>query len=221
MSDLRTLPVPDGLDGMRVDAGLSKLLGLSRTAVASMVETGDVYVDGHAVMKSDRLSAGTWLEVTLPAPERPLEGFVGDGANRVQQLLAGQRLHLDQRLVAFSGLVKRGRLPLPGDELAGFPGDFFHRGLLCGIVRHQLLEPVEVAGHRIHRLPGVVVENGRAGQKQATDLTVCLDQPAIARLCLGDDLLGVERPALGGGDVLVGLQEQADEGKLEEERRGE
>ena len=31
--DSRALPVPDGLDGMRVDAGLSKLLGLSRTGV--------------------------------------------------------------------------------------------------------------------------------------------------------------------------------------------
>ena len=30
MSDTRQLPVPDGLDGMRVDAGLSRLLGLSR-----------------------------------------------------------------------------------------------------------------------------------------------------------------------------------------------
>ncbi|RJQ67138.1 RluA family pseudouridine synthase [Pseudonocardiaceae bacterium YIM PH 21723] len=58
---------------MRVDAGLSKMLGLSRTAVAGMVETGDVYIDGHTAIKSDRLTAGSWLEVTLPAPERPLE----------------------------------------------------------------------------------------------------------------------------------------------------
>ena len=28
----RVMPVPDGLAGMRVDSGLSKLLGLSRTA---------------------------------------------------------------------------------------------------------------------------------------------------------------------------------------------
>jgi hypothetical protein len=34
VSQLRSLPVPDGLDGMRVDAGLTKLLGLSRTAAA-------------------------------------------------------------------------------------------------------------------------------------------------------------------------------------------
>jgi 23S rRNA pseudouridine1911/1915/1917 synthase len=66
----RTLPVPDGLDGMRVDAGLAKLLGLSRTTVAALAESGDVSLDGHPAGKSDRLTAGAWLEVTLPEPER-------------------------------------------------------------------------------------------------------------------------------------------------------
>jgi 23S rRNA pseudouridine1911/1915/1917 synthase len=65
----RTLPVPDGLDGMRVDAGLAKLLGLSRTAVAALAESGDVSLDGRPAGKSDRLVAGAWLEVTLPEPE--------------------------------------------------------------------------------------------------------------------------------------------------------
>lgn len=66
----RTLPVPDGLDGMRVDAGLAKLLGLSRTAVAALAESGDVSLDGRPAGKSDRLTAGAWLEVTIPEPER-------------------------------------------------------------------------------------------------------------------------------------------------------
>jgi 23S rRNA pseudouridine1911/1915/1917 synthase len=69
----RTLPVPDGLDGMRVDAGLAKLLGLSRTAVAALAESGDVSVDGRPAGKSDRLVAGSWLEVLLPDPDRPVE----------------------------------------------------------------------------------------------------------------------------------------------------
>lgn len=73
MSELRTLPVPDGLDGMRVDAGLAKLLGLSRTAVASLTDAGEVVVDGDSVGKSDRLVAGSFLEVTLPAAEQPVE----------------------------------------------------------------------------------------------------------------------------------------------------
>lgn len=73
MSDLRTLPVPDGLDGMRVDAGLSKLLGLSRTVVAAIAEAGDVMIDGQPAGKSDRLVAGSLLEVMLPAPDSPVE----------------------------------------------------------------------------------------------------------------------------------------------------
>jgi 23S rRNA pseudouridine1911/1915/1917 synthase len=66
------MPVPDGLDGMRVDAGLSRLLGLSRTAVAAMAEEGSVQLDGVAAGKSDRLISGAWLEVEFPEPKRAL-----------------------------------------------------------------------------------------------------------------------------------------------------
>ncbi|MER5260799.1 RluA family pseudouridine synthase [Actinosynnema sp. NPDC002837] len=71
--DYRSLPVPDGLDGMRVDAGLAKLLGLSRTVVAALTESGDVVLDGQPAGKSDRLVAGSVLEITLPEPERPVQ----------------------------------------------------------------------------------------------------------------------------------------------------
>ena len=64
----RSLPVPDGLDGMRLDQAVSRLFGLSRTAAASLVEAGDALVDGYPRPKSDKVSAGSWLEVTLPAP---------------------------------------------------------------------------------------------------------------------------------------------------------
>lgn len=66
------MPVPDGLAGMRVDAGLSKLLGLSRTVVADLAAAGDITSEGKVLGKSDRLVAGQWLDVTLPAPERDL-----------------------------------------------------------------------------------------------------------------------------------------------------
>jgi 23S rRNA pseudouridine1911/1915/1917 synthase len=59
----RSLPVPDGLAGERVDAGLAKLLGFSRTFAADVAESGGVTVDGVVAGKSDRLVAGTWLEV--------------------------------------------------------------------------------------------------------------------------------------------------------------
>jgi 23S rRNA pseudouridine1911/1915/1917 synthase len=66
--DRRSLPVPDGLDGMRLDQAVSRLFGLSRTAAATLVEAGDALVDGVPRPKSDRVAAGSWLEVTLPAP---------------------------------------------------------------------------------------------------------------------------------------------------------
>lgn len=68
----RVMPVPDGLAGMRVDAGLSRLLGLSRTAVAELASNGDILQDGATAGKSDRLVAGAWLDVTLPEPPRDL-----------------------------------------------------------------------------------------------------------------------------------------------------
>ncbi len=70
MSDQRTLPIPDGLDGMRLDQALARLFGLSRTVSSGLIENGDVLIDGAAVSKSDRANAGAWLEVTLPAPQR-------------------------------------------------------------------------------------------------------------------------------------------------------
>jgi 23S rRNA pseudouridine1911/1915/1917 synthase len=79
----RSLPVPDGLDGMRLDQAVSRLFGLSRTAAALLVEAGDALVDGYPRPKSDKVTAGSWLEVTLPAPATgpavvaaPVDGLV-------------------------------------------------------------------------------------------------------------------------------------------------
>jgi 23S rRNA pseudouridine1911/1915/1917 synthase len=59
----RSLPVPDGLAGDRADAGLGKLLGFSRTFAAEVIEAGGATLDGIPLGKSDRLTAGGWLEV--------------------------------------------------------------------------------------------------------------------------------------------------------------
>lgn len=71
MGDTRTFPIPDGLDGARVDAGVSRLLGLSRTVVAELAAEGKVLLDGAEVGKSDRLTSGSWIEVEVPAPKQP------------------------------------------------------------------------------------------------------------------------------------------------------
>lgn len=82
MTDRRTLPVPDGLAGERVDAALARLLGLSRTRAAELAEGGGVLLDGRPLGKSDRLVAGGWLEVEVPetgpavaAPPEPVPGM--------------------------------------------------------------------------------------------------------------------------------------------------
>ena len=69
--DRRSMPVPDGLDGMRLDQAIARMFGLSRTVSADLIDAGDVVVDGAARAKSDRLRAGSWLEVALPAPPTP------------------------------------------------------------------------------------------------------------------------------------------------------
>ncbi|MET9339850.1 MULTISPECIES: RluA family pseudouridine synthase [unclassified Nonomuraea] len=68
MAEQRSLPVPDGLEGERLDAALSRLFGFSRTRAAELIGSGDVLVDGATAAKSDRVHAGAWLDVTLPPP---------------------------------------------------------------------------------------------------------------------------------------------------------
>ncbi|MEY4066943.1 MAG: hypothetical protein RIQ44_155 [Actinomycetota bacterium] len=69
----RMLPVTPGLAGQRADAGLAKLLGMSRNAVADLLTEGCVYQNGKLLGKSDRLIEDALLEVTLPEPKNPLE----------------------------------------------------------------------------------------------------------------------------------------------------
>lgn len=70
--EVRSLHVPDGLEGERVDAALARLFGLSRGGAADIIAAGDVLLDGREVAtKSERVQAGAWLEVTLPPPPAP------------------------------------------------------------------------------------------------------------------------------------------------------
>jgi 23S rRNA pseudouridine1911/1915/1917 synthase len=61
------------LAGERADAGIAKLLGLSRSACADLISQGLVLQNGTVVSKSDRLIDDAFLEVSLPAPKNQLE----------------------------------------------------------------------------------------------------------------------------------------------------
>lgn len=62
--EYRSLPVPDGLVGKRVDAALAALLGFSRSFAAEVIQGGGVTLDGQVLGKSDRLHSDGWLEVS-------------------------------------------------------------------------------------------------------------------------------------------------------------
>jgi 23S rRNA pseudouridine1911/1915/1917 synthase len=68
----RRVPVPEGLDGERLDAALARMFGLSRAQAADLIGNGGVLISGQPATKSDRVPAGEWLEVTLPPPPAPV-----------------------------------------------------------------------------------------------------------------------------------------------------
>ena len=83
MTTTRFLPVPDGLAGERADVALTRMLGLSRSKAAALLDDGCVSGDGRPLGKSDRLQAGMILTIEIaesqPAaqePPEPVEGMV-------------------------------------------------------------------------------------------------------------------------------------------------
>lgn len=65
--------VAEEYSGARADAGLAGLLGVSRSAAASLLAEGHVLSRGKALGKSAKLVAGDILDVTVPERRDPLE----------------------------------------------------------------------------------------------------------------------------------------------------
>ena len=72
--ELRTLSVPEGVAGERIDSALTRVLGLSRTAIVRLLEDGDITSSGSQLSKSDRVFAGQVIEVLMPdqTPKDPI-----------------------------------------------------------------------------------------------------------------------------------------------------
>ena len=105
---LRSLPVPDGLDGERVDAALSRMFGLSRTKAADLAADGRVMIDGSVVGKADKVRGGAWLEVELPPPPVPVE-------QTIPEPVPGMRIvHDDDHIVVVDKPVGVAAHPSPG-----------------------------------------------------------------------------------------------------------
>ncbi len=64
--EIRFVSIPEGLHQERVDAALSRLLGLSRSVVVTLIESDEVKRGGKALSKSDRVNTDDYLEITMP-----------------------------------------------------------------------------------------------------------------------------------------------------------
>lgn len=105
--DHRSLQVPEGLAGERVDAALAQMFGLSRTKAADLISQGLVTVDGGGVAKSDRVLPGALLDVTIPHERDPLAV--------VPEVVEGIKiLHDDDSIVVIDKPVGVAVHPSPG-----------------------------------------------------------------------------------------------------------
>ena len=103
----RTVSVPEGLAGERLDAALARMFGFSRTRAADLVTEGHVTLDGNPAAKSDRVAPGMMLDVVIPAPVDPVAV--------VPETVEGIRiLHDDAAIVVIDKPVGVAVHPSPG-----------------------------------------------------------------------------------------------------------
>jgi 23S rRNA pseudouridine1911/1915/1917 synthase len=119
--EVRNLSIHEGLNQERVDAALSRLLGLSRNVIVGLIEAGEISRDGKAVGKSDRVITGDQLEVILPAAkgEAKLVATPIDGLKVVYD---------DEFLIVIDKPVGIAAHPSPGWQGATVVGAIFAAG---------------------------------------------------------------------------------------------
>ncbi|KRA37359.1 MULTISPECIES: RluA family pseudouridine synthase [unclassified Nocardioides] len=106
--DHRSLPVPDSLEGERIDVAMSQLFGLSRTRAAELISQDHVRLDGAGVSgKSERVLAGSVLDVSIPAEVNLVEV--------VPEIVEGIKIiHDDDAIVVIDKPVGVAVHPSPG-----------------------------------------------------------------------------------------------------------
>lgn len=123
MSDreIRSLSIPDGLNGERVDAALSRLLGLSRNVIVGLIDAQEVIKDGKPVAKSFKVSTADQIEITMPAAkgEAKLTATPIDGLDVVFD---------DEYVIVINKPVGIAAHPSPGWQGATVVGAIFAAG---------------------------------------------------------------------------------------------
>jgi len=105
--DSRSVIVPDGLAGERIDAALARMFGFSRSRAADLIGAGHVRLDGATPAKSDRVDAGSLLDVEIPALVDPVAV--------VPEMVEGIRIiHDDDAIVVIDKPVGVAVHPSPG-----------------------------------------------------------------------------------------------------------
>ena len=119
--EVRNLIIPEGLNQERVDAALSRLLGLSRNVIVGLIESDEISKDGKAVGKSDRVLSGDQLEILMPAAkgEAKLTATPVDGLKVVYD---------DEFLIVIDKPVGIAAHPSPGWQGATVVGAIFAAG---------------------------------------------------------------------------------------------
>ncbi len=119
--EVRNLSIPEGLNQERVDAALSRLLGLSRNVIVWLIESGEISKLGKPIGKSDRVITGDQLEVLMPAAkgEAKLVATPIDGLKVVYD---------DEYLIVIDKPVGIAAHPSPGWQGATVVGAIFAAG---------------------------------------------------------------------------------------------
>lgn len=116
------LPVPDGLVGERLDNGLAKMLGISRTKAQELILAGQVWQNAVLCSKSERMLENAVIEVELQEGPEPL-------GVRPEDVTELKIVFQDEHLIVIdkpAGVVSH---PSLGFEGPSVPGVLLSRGI--------------------------------------------------------------------------------------------
>lgn len=107
MREHKVIAIPAGLVGERIDSALARLLGLSRSVVASLIDNKDITINSKIATKSDRVAEADHIEVLMP------ESDTGPAvvATPVENL---EIIHDDEHIVVLNKPVGVAAHPSPG-----------------------------------------------------------------------------------------------------------